>query len=174
MTSQQTHRHGRQAQERLAVPTLRRRLRQRRSRTAAVLVLSLAVIVAAVLLIPRTDVTITVWYNEGLLNAINVDTKISNDGTTTLTGVTVHIQVFNASDKLIAEQSFEANESVPMFRSLPVPNLGFQGDQRQEYRLLVEVTFLSNGHSHVSSRTYHSQEPVLNSYFTAKVTALDL
>ena len=157
-------------QQPLPDPTLRRRLRQRRTKAALILLAVIALpLVLWVFVIPRTDVTITVWYNEGLLNAINVDTKIVNDGTTTLGGVSVHIQVFNDTDRLMAEQQFDANQSVPMYRSLPVPNLSFQGDQRQEYRLLVEVTFTTDGKSFSSSHTYRTDEPALNAIFSSKV-----
>src|SRR3990172_8564462 len=83
-----------------ADPTLPRRLRARRLKVVGIgLTALLLPVLLWGLVIPRTDVTVTVWFNEGMLNAINVDSKVSNGGTLVLQGLEVSVEVFNASDR---------------------------------------------------------------------------
>src|SRR3972149_1208987 len=80
-----------------ADPTLPRRLRARRLKVVGIGLSLLLPVLLWGLVIPRTDVTVTVWFNEGMLNAINVDSKVSNAGTLVLQGLEVSVEVFNAS-----------------------------------------------------------------------------
>jgi len=74
-----------------------RRRRNRRMALAVVLVIILIPLLY-VFVIPRTEVSVRVFYNESMLNRIFVDPEIANTGTNEVSAVTLRIAVVNSTD----------------------------------------------------------------------------
>jgi|GEM_PF-4968865 len=124
--------------------------------------------------IPRADVTVRTWFNEGFLNAITVDAKVLNDGTVEVRNLDINISVMKEVKGVevhVADLTGYSS-SVGIMSEKKFTSIGFHDDQNAKYIIEVKVTFEA-GSSHVSkSYTHHVNQATMNLYFNDRVQEL--
>ena len=135
------------------------RMSQGRRRLAIIGIVALILVpLLYFLVIPRTEVVITVQYSEGFQNAIYVDAKAENRGTRPVDGMTVKISVVNDSDVVVMTTEMDASSSISLWSERNFDFHKFQGNQRVNYALIVDVELESAGHSYSSSDTFYVKD----------------
>lgn len=135
------------------------RMSQGRRRLAIIGIVALILVpLLYFLVIPRTEVVITVQYSEGFQNAIYLDAKAENRGTRPVDGMAVKISVVNDSDVVVMTTEMDAASSISIWSERDFDFHKFQGNQRVNYALIVDVELESAGHSYSSSDTFYVKD----------------
>jgi hypothetical protein len=124
--------------------------------------------------IPRADVTVRTWFNEGLLNAMTVDTKVINDGTVEVTNLDINISVMKdvkGVEVHVADLTGYSS-SVGMMSEKKFTSITYHDDMNAKYILEIKVSFDAGGTHITKSYTHRVNEPVMNLYFNDRVQEL--
>lgn len=140
----------------------------KRARRAIVLVVAAVVAFSAwYWIVPRMDAHLSVQYHEGLFNAIDVDARVVNSGTVSLTALSVEL-VVTVDGTGEAVGSSNASRTLPAHATLDMDPVAFRGDQiSTTYRISVDVRYVGNDGPVVQTFDYVTVEPVMNLYFDA-------
>ena len=135
------------------------RMSQGRRRLAIIGIVALILIpLLYFLVIPRTEVVITVQYAEGFQNAIYIDAKAENRGSRPVDGLTVKISVVNETDIVVMTTEMDTSSSISIWSERDFDFHRFQGNQRVNFALIVDVELESAGHSYSSSDTFYVKD----------------
>ncbi len=151
----------------------------RASRNLALIALVAVLILVGVPLlylyvVPRPEATVRVWYQEGVLNTISVDTKVRNSGSRPLEGLIVTVSVIKVEGDVDspvrgADLAHNATSSVPVQGAERVPNIVFTGDALKTYSILVDVSFTSGGTFVEGHLTLAVRDGVMNQVWEKRV-----
>lgn len=142
----------------------------RRARRALVVIAVAALVFAAWWwVIPRTDITVKAQYHEGLFNAIAVDMKVINSGTTALSPL--HVEMVVTDEANHSSMGFFAlNTSLAPHRSLEANAIQFKGDElATNYTISILVSYDSGAGRVVKTLDFRTEEPYMNLYFEGRV-----
>ena len=142
-----------------------------RGRMLAVVVVVVAVLIPLLyfLVVPRTELTLKVYYNESLLNQINVDPELRNDGTVAVENVVLEISVVNSTDQQQGERNYTA-PSIPPHSANRLEAITFRGSQYEDYTIIIDLSFSAGGHSYSEHWSHQTKEPWMNQDFTETVS----
>ena len=149
------------------------RRRRRRSRKRLALAVVLVIILVPLLylfVIPRTDVSVRVFYNESVLNQINVDAQISNTGTNEATDVTLTVTVVNSTDAEMARREYSVPSIAQVFGVAKLDSQSFRGDQFEKYTIIIDIELRAGGMTHRRHWSHDTEEPWLNQDWTDRVS----
>jgi hypothetical protein len=148
----------------------RQKRRKSRRRIAIVIVLIVILIPALYfLVIPRTDVSVRVFYNESVLNQINVDPQIINTGTNEVESVTLRISVVNSTDYDMGHKEYSITEIAPVTGVAKLDSLTFRGDQYDRYTIIIDIDLTAGGTTQSRHWSHNTEEPWMNQDWTDKV-----
>ena len=137
---------------------------------AAVVLVIVLVPLLYFVVIPRTELTLKIYYNESLLNQINVDSELRNGGTVGVDDITLEISVVNFTDAQMGHQNY----SVPSVGSFSAPQkldaITFRGSQYEEYTIIIDLHFSSQGRDFSGHWSHDTEEPWMNQDFTETVS----
>jgi len=120
--------------------------------------------------IPRADAELIVQYNEGVMGGINVDARITNHGTRTMSDVTITILVQNSTDVRMAEPTvFDGRVSA--YNDAPMDAISFSASQWETYHIFVEYAFDCAGKTYEGSEHYVTEGEAMNMWFYLDMTA---
>jgi hypothetical protein len=141
------------------------------------LMLVVAVVLVVVLIplvyfvvIPRTDLTLKVSYNESVLNQINVDSELRNGGTVAVEDLTVEISVVNTTDQEMAGRNYTVRSISPFSEPERLDAITFRGSQYEEYTIIIDLEFSSGGQKYSGHWSHETEEPWMNQDFTETVS----
>lgn len=138
-----------------------------------ILVLILVMILIPVLYlvaIPRANAELIVQYNQGVMGGINVDARITNQGTRTMSDVTITILVQNSTDVRMADPTaFEGQVSA--HDDAPMDAISFSASQWDTYHIFIEYTFDCAGETYHGSEHYITEGEGMNMWFYLDMTA---
>ncbi len=144
-----------------------------RIRRIVIIIFILAIILIPVLYlvaIPRADAELIIKYNEGIMGGINVDARIDNHGTRTMTDVTVTILVQDSTDVRMADPTvFDGRVSA--HNEAPMDAISFSASQWETYHIFVEYTFDCAGKTYQGSEHYVTEGEGMNMWFYLDMTA---
>ena len=145
--------------------------RRKRRRNIAIVIVLVAILVPALyfFVIPRTEVNVRVFYNESLLNQINIDPQITNTGTNEATAVTLRISVVNATDHEMGKKEYSIGEIEPVMGIAKLDPLTFRGSQYERYTIVVDIEMSAGGTTLARHWSHNTEEPWLNLDWTDKV-----
>lgn len=149
------------------------RRRRRRSRKRIALAVVLVIILVPLLylfVIPRTDVSVRVFYNESVLNQINIDAQITNTGTNEATGVTLTVAVVNSTDAEMAKREYSVPSIAQVFGVAKLDSLSFRGNQFEKYTITIDIELSAGGTTHRRHWSHDTEEPWLNQDWTDRVS----
>jgi len=116
------------------------------------LMLAVAIILVVVLIpmlyfvvIPRTELTLKVYYNESVLNQINVDSELRNGGTVAVDDLTLEISVVNSTDQEMGEHNYTVGSIAPFSGPERLEAITFRGSQYEDYTIMIDLQFSSGG-----------------------------
>jgi len=140
-------------------------------RKAALLIVSVIIIIPLLyfFVIPRTELSVKVYYNESVLNQINIDPEIRNSGTNELTALTLRVAVVNSTDWEMGSKEYTIGSVAPVFGVARLDALTFRGDQYERYTFVIDLEFSAGGTVHTRHWSHDTQEPWLNQDWTDKV-----
>lgn len=140
-------------------------------RKAALLIVSVIIIIPLLysFVIPRTELSVKVYYNESVLNQINIDPEIRNGGTNELTALTLRVAVVNSTDREMGSKGYTIGSVAPVFGVARLDALTFRGDQYERYTIVIDLEFSAGGTVHTRHWSHDTQEPWLNQDWTDKV-----
>jgi hypothetical protein len=124
--------------------------------------------------IPRADVTVRTWFNEGLLNAMTVDTKVMNDGSVEVRNIDVNISVMKVVSgvEVYVTDLTGYSSSVGILSEKKFTSITFHDDQNAKYIIVVKISFDAGG-SHISkSYTHRVNQAYMNLYFNDHIQEL--
>lgn len=136
---------------------------------AAVLVVVLIPLLYFVV-IPRTELTLKVYYNESVLNQINVDSELRNGGTVAVDDLTLEISVVNSSDQEMGGQNYTVRSIAPFSGPEKLEAITFRGSQYDEYTIIIDLQFSSGGRGYSGHWSHGTEEPWMNQDFTETVS----
>jgi hypothetical protein len=145
-----------------------RRRRNRRMALAVVLVIILIPLLY-VFVIPRTEVSVRVFYNESMLNRIFVDPEIANTGTNEVSAVTLRIAVVNSTDFEMGKKEYSVPGITQVFGLAKLDAIGFRGDQYERYTIIIDIELTAGGTVLSRHWSHSTEEPWLNQDWTDKV-----
>ena len=125
-------------------------------------------------IIPRADVTVRTWFNEGLLNSITVDAKVINDGTVEVSNLDLNISVMKEVKGVevhIADLA-SYSSSVAIFSEKKFDSINFHDDENAQYVIEVKVSFDAGGSQVSKSYTHHVDQSYMNLYFNDQIQEL--
>lgn len=124
--------------------------------------------------IPRSDVTVRTWFNEGLLNAITVDTKVLNDGTVEVRNLDINISVLKELKgvEVYVTDLTASSSSIGIMSEKKFSGITFHDDQNAKYILEVKVSFDAGGTHVTKSYTHHVDQAYMNLYFNDHIQEL--
>jgi hypothetical protein len=146
--------------------------KRRRGRQRIALVVALVVILIPALylfVIPRTEISVRVFYNESVLNQINVDPQITNSGTNEATAVTLTIAVVNSTDHEMGKKEYSIGEIEPVMGIAKLDALTFRGSQYERYTIVIDIELNAGGTTLSRHWSHNTEEPYLNLDWTDKV-----
>jgi len=117
--------------------------------------------------IPRADVTVRTWFNEGLLNAMTVDAKVINDGTVEVSNLDINISVMKdvkGVEVHVADLTGYSS-SVGFMSDKKFDSITFHDDQNAKYILVIKISFNAGGTHITKSYTHRVNSAVMNTYF---------
>lgn len=127
----------------------------RKERALVAMTVAVVVIVVFAVLwyyvIPRADLFVRTVYHEGSNNAIHVNSKVKNQGTVDIEGLTITIVVTNGTHDFVDEVTGVGGLSPGDSRELKTH---FFGDQWVQYTIIVTVDFDSNDEHFSRTFTY--------------------
>jgi hypothetical protein len=124
--------------------------------------------------IPRADVTVRTWFNEGFLNAMTVDAKVINDGTVQVSNLDINISVMkdvNGIEVHVADLT-GYKSSVGFMSEEKFSSVTFHDDQNAKYILVVKISFNAGGTHITKSYTHRVNQAVMNTYFNDHIQEL--
>ncbi len=144
--------------------------RKGRRRIALVIVL-VAILIPALyfFVIPRTEVNVRVFYNESVLNQINIDPQITNTGTNEATAVTLRIEVVNSTDNEMGKKEYSVPSVVQVLGVAKLDALSFRGDQYERYTIIIDIELKAGGTTLARHWSHNTEEPWLNLDWTDRV-----
>ncbi|MEM4728238.1 MAG: hypothetical protein QXH42_00550 [Thermoplasmata archaeon] len=138
-------------------------LKKRRRR--AVALVALLIVLPPLLyfvVIPRTELKVRVFYNEGVLNRINIDPELRNAGTLALERVILRVEVVDSKDSEMGEREYRVS-SVPAFAPPHrLDALTFRGDQYDSYTIIITIEFVAGGKCFKARWSHTTGEPWMN------------
>jgi hypothetical protein len=144
--------------------------RTRLKMAAAVLLVVIIIPLLYFVIIPRTELTLKVSYNESLLNQINVDPELRNGGTVGISGLVLNITVVNSTDSEMGSREYSVSSISPFSGPARLPVLSFRGDQYDEYTILIELSFSAGGQAYSRHWSHETDEPWMNQDFMETVS----
>jgi hypothetical protein len=117
--------------------------------------------------IPRADVTVRTWFNEGFLNAMTVDAKVINSGTVEVSNLDINISVMKdvkGVEVHVADLTGYSS-SVGFMSEEKFSSITFHDDQNAKYILVVKISFDAGGTQITKSYTHRVNTAVMNTYF---------
>jgi len=147
------------------------RKRRKRRRNMAILIVLVIILIPALyfLVIPRTELSVRVFYNESVLNQINIDPQIANSGTNEATAVTLKIAVVNETDYEMGKKEYSIGEIEPVMGIAKLDPLTFRGSQYERYTIVVDIQWNAGGTTLSRHWSHNTEEPWLNLDWTDKV-----
>lgn len=146
---------------------------KKRGRGRMLVVAVVAVLVLIPLLyfvvIPRTELTLKIYYNESLLNQINVDAELRNGGTVSVDDVALEISVVNSTDQEQAGHNYTPSSIAP-HATYRGEAMTFRGSQYEDYTILIDLRFSAGGRSYSEHWSHETKEPWMNQEFTEMVS----
>jgi hypothetical protein len=145
--------------------------RRKGRRWIAIVIVLVVLLIPALyfLIIPRTDVSVRVFYNESVLNQINVDPQIINTGTNEVESVTLRISVVNSTDYDMGQKEYSIGEIAPVTGVAKLDSLTFRGDQYDRYTIIIDIELNAGGTTLSRHWSHNTEEPWLNLDWTDKV-----
>jgi len=95
-------------------------------------------------LIPRLELKVITEYRESSGLAINVDSKLKNEGTLSIQNFYMNITVLNSSLGMVARGEYNLSD-LEAHSSYKFDNIYFYGDQYDKYMILIQINFESDG-----------------------------
>ncbi len=120
--------------------------------------------------IPRADAELIIQYNEGVMGGINVDARIDNHGTRTMSDVAITILVQNSTDIRMADPTIFDGQ-VSAHNEAPMDAISFSASQWETYHIFVEYTFDCAGTTYHGSEHYVTEGEGMNMWFYLDMTA---
>jgi len=148
-------------------------VKRRRGRLMGAVLIVLVVVLIPLLyfvVIPRTDLTLKVYYNESMLNQINVDSELRNGGTVAVDGLVLEISVVNSTDQQVGGQNYTVTSIGPFSPPEKLQAISFRGDQYEGYTIIIDLTFRAGGRSFSEHWSHETKEPWMNQDFTETVS----
>ena len=148
-------------------------VKRRRGRLMGAVLIVLVVVLIPLLYfvaIPRTDLTLKVYYNESMLNQINVDSELRNGGTVAVDGLVLEISVVNSTDQQVGGQNYTVTSIGPFSPPEKLQAISFRGDQYEGYTIIIDLTFRAGGRSFSEHWSHETKEPWMNQDFTETVS----
>jgi hypothetical protein len=119
----------------------------KRIATILLIIIVVAIVVVALsynFLIPRIELKIITAYRESSGLAINVDSKVKNEGTLGINDFLMNITILNSSEGVVAKGNYNLSD-LDAHSSHNFDNIYFFGDQYEKYRILINIHFESSG-----------------------------
>ena len=151
-------------------PDARRRRRRRRRAVWLVVVIVIIIPLLYFFVIPRTELAVKVYYNESMLNQINVATELRNSGTAEVSDIDLDVTVVNSTDQGMGSREYSVGTVAPYMGVAKVPSITFRGDQFDRYTIIVDISFSAGGQSHSRHFSHDTQEPWMNQDWTDTVS----
>jgi len=145
---------------------------RRRGRRRIALVIALVVILIPALylfVIPRTEVSVRIFYNESVLNNINVDTQISNTGTNEAGSLILTIAVVNSTDYEMGKKEYSIGKIAPVMGIARLDALTFRGNQYERYTIVIDIELNVGGTTLSRHWSHNTEEPYMNLDWTDRV-----
>ena len=149
----------------------RRKVVRRRKVAVAV---ALLIIIPAVLyfgVVPRTELTLKVRYNEGILNQINIASELRNTGTIDAGSIKLELSVSNRSDTEMGKAEYLISIVAAHAGPYRPDTLTFRGNQLERYTIIVELEFSSGSRTFTRHWSFNTAEPWMNQDFSDTVSA---
>jgi len=146
--------------------------KKRRGRRRIALVTALVVILIPALyffVIPRTELSVRVFYNESVLNNINVDPQITNTGTNEAESLTLTIAVVNSTDYEMGKKEYSIGDIPPVMGVAKLDALTFRGSQYERYTIVIDIELNAGGTTLTRHWSHNTEEPYLNLDWTDRV-----
>ena len=137
---------------------------------AAVILVVILIPLLYFVIIPRTELTLKVYYNESLLNQINVDPELRNGGTVSVDDLTLKISVLNSTDGEMGHKDYVESSIGPFSGPTKLDAISFRGSQYEEYTIFIELHFSSGGRDFDRHWSHDTEEPWMNQEFTETVS----
>jgi hypothetical protein len=150
----------------------RRKLVKRRK---IALCIALLIIIPAVLyigVIPRTELTVKVRYNEGLLNQINIAAELRNTGTIDAGSIKLEVSVVNSTDMEMGNAEYLVSYVGAHQSPHRLDTLTFRGNQLERYTVLIDLEFTSGSRTFSRHWSHNTDEPWINQDFVDTVSAI--
>lgn len=147
--------------------------KKRRGRRRIALVIALVVILIPALyffVIPRTELSVRVFYNESVLNNINVDPQITNTGTNEAESLTLTIAVVNSTDYEMGKKEYSIGDIPPVMGVAKLDALTFRGSQYERYTIVIDIELNAGGTTLTRHWSHNTEEPYLNLDWTDRVS----
>ena len=148
-------------------------VKKRRGRLMLVVAVVLVVVLILLLyyvVIPRTELTLKVYYNESVLNQINVDSELRNGGTVAVDDLTLEISVVNSTDQQMGEHNYTVRTIAPFSGPERLEAITFRGSQYEDYTIIIDLQFNSGGRAYSGHWSHETEEPWMNQDFTETVS----
>ncbi len=142
----------------------------RRRIAMAVAIVIILIPVLYFFVIPRTDVNVRIFYNESVLNRINIDPQLTNPGTNEATAVTLTIAVVNSTDREMGRKVYSIPSIARVFGVTRLDAFGFRGDQYERYTIVIDIELRAGGTTLTRHWSHNTEEPWLNLDWTDRVT----
>ncbi|MGQ9583457.1 MAG: hypothetical protein ACUVV6_08115 [Thermoplasmatota archaeon] len=139
-----------------------KRRKNRRRAALLILLLALAPPLLYLTVIPRTELILRVFYNEGVLNQINVDPELRNAGTLEVGGVELELAVLSSRDEEMAAAGYNVSSVPPLGGLSRLRALTFRGDQYEGYTIVIDLRFRSGGRVFTAHWSHTTAEPWMN------------
>jgi hypothetical protein len=136
---------------------------------AAVLLVIVLIPLLYFVIIPRTELTLKVFYNESLLNQINVDSELRNGGTVSADDISLEISVVNSTDAQMGQGNYSGSIG-PFSGPKKLDAITFRGSQYEDYTIIIDLKFSSGGRDYSRHWSHDTEEPWLNQEFTETVS----
>ena len=126
-----------------------------------------------IFILPRVDLKIVTLYNEGIGGGgtggmININTKLKNSGTVSITDIDITITVFNVTNVQRGELESTGNTLSPAedheFK------LNFIGNHYLTYYIFIDISFYASGEEYTKSYSYKTYEDPMNIKFEDEVS----
>jgi hypothetical protein len=139
---------------------------------AAVVMVIIVVPLLYFVIIPRTELSLKIYYNESVMNQINFDTELRNGGTVPIDDITLEISVVNSTDAQMGHQNNSVQNIGPFSAPKDLDAISFRGSQYEQYTIIIDLHFSSQGRDFSNHWSHQTEEPWMNQDFTETVSGL--
>jgi hypothetical protein len=150
----------------------RRNLVKRRNIAIGVALLIIIPAILYVGVIPRTEFTVKVRYNEGLLNQINIATELRNTGTIDAGSIKLEVSIVNSTDMEMGNAEYLVSYVGVHQSPHRLDTLTFRGNQLERYTVLIDLEFTSGSSTFSHHWSHNTAEPWINQDFVDTVSAV--